>query len=98
MGLLRPEVLFLAPTASPAVGVGINRSEPFFEDLLCIWFLFAKADGGVSAVLSRDGESADAAEQIKVSSLVVHGIKETPALGKPAMLGKSATPAEGCVG
>ena len=37
------------------------------EDLLCIRFLFAKSDGGISAVLSRDGESTDAAEQVEVS-------------------------------
>ena len=34
-----------------AVGVGQNRSEPLFEDLLCIWFSFAKADCFVTAGL-----------------------------------------------
>jgi hypothetical protein len=37
--------------ASSLVGVGQNRAEPFFDDLLCIWFSFAKADGLISAGL-----------------------------------------------
>jgi hypothetical protein len=33
------------------LGVGQNRAEPFFEDLLCIFLFFAKADGCVTAGL-----------------------------------------------
>jgi hypothetical protein len=45
--------------ASSTVGVGQNRAEPFFEDLLCIWFSFAKADCCVSAGLRGYRKAAD---------------------------------------
>jgi hypothetical protein len=43
-----------------ALGVGQKRSEPFFEDLLCIWFSFAKADCFVSAGLRGYRKTSDA--------------------------------------
>ena len=44
---------------SSTTGVGQNRAEPFFEDLLCIWFSFAKADCCVTAGLRGYRKTSD---------------------------------------
>jgi hypothetical protein len=39
-----------------ALGVGQNRAEPFFEDLLCIFFFFTERHRFVTAILGCDCE------------------------------------------
>ncbi|NBR88086.1 MAG: hypothetical protein EB141_17050 [Verrucomicrobia bacterium] len=57
-----------AAIALQFLGVGQNRPEPLFEDLLGIGFLFAESNGAVAAGLGGDGKSANAGKQVKVGS------------------------------